>query len=400
MTHGSTHSQVYRKRLEQLQANLRHKGWQAALVMQPRDLYYYAGTAQPANLWVPDEGDPVLFTRRVHKLAQEATWIDLTVSASGFGEMSRALADLDLSLPSDAILGVEQDVLPYRLVEGLKKNLEGVTLENLSPLVLKQRLVKDDEELARIRKAVELWEKGHEAIMETLAAGVAEYEIAAAMENAARRGGGDGMVWPRRWDSYLPAGGIVASGPNTWEVSGEAMTVTGVGLSQALPWGPSSRRLEAGDLVVVDFALSYEGYHCDMTRTYCIGNPNREQRNLWERLLDLHLQVVDEVRPGVTGEELYLVAKGLAEDLGLIDCFMGVGSERGSYIGHSIGLELDEWPVLGAGYREPLPVGAVITIEPKFMVPGQGAVMVEDDIVVTPSGHEVISTLERNLFVP
>jgi len=391
---------VYRKRLEQLQANLRHKGWQAALVMQPRDLYYYAGTAQPANLWVPDEGDPVLFTRRVHKLAQEATWIDLTVSASGFGEMSRALADLDLSLPSDAILGVEQDVLPYRLVEGLKKNLEGVTLENLSPLALKQRLVKDDEELARIRKAVELWEKGHEAIMETLAAGVAEYEIAAAMENAARRGGGDGMVWPRRWDSYLPAGGIVASGPNTWEVSGEAMTVTGVGLSQALPWGPSSRRLEAGDLVVVDFALSYEGYHCDMTRTYCVGDPSQEQRDLWERLLQLHLQVVDRVRPGVTGEELYLVARGLAEDTGLIYNFMGVGSERGSYIGHSIGLEVDEWPVLGAGYREPLPVGAVITIEPKFMVPGQGAVMVEDDIVVTPSGHEVISTLERELFVP
>ena len=400
MTHGSIHSQVYRKRLEQLQANLRDKGWQAALVMQPRDLYYYAGTAQPANLWVPDEGDPVLFTRRVHELTQKATWIDHTVSAGGFGEMSRALADMELSLASGAVLGVEQDVLPYRLVESLKKNLEGVKLENLSPTILQQRLVKDDEELARIRKAVELWEKGHEAIMETLAVGVAEYEVAATMEYAARRGGGDGMVWPRRWDSHLPAGGIVASGPNAWVVSGEAMTVTGVGLSQALPWGPSSRRLEAGDLVVVDFTLSYEGYHCDMTRTYCVGDPNQEQMNLWERLLELHLQVVDEIRPGVTGEDLYLVAKRLAEDMGLIDNFMGVGSERGSYIGHSIGLELDEWPVLGAGYQEPLPVGAVITIEPKFMVPGQGAVMVEDDIVVTPSGHEVISTLERELFVP
>lgn len=400
MPHVSIDTEVYRKRLQQLQANLRDKSWQAALIMQPRDLYYYAGTAQPANLWVPDEGDPILFTRRVHELTQKATWIDHTISAGGFGEMSRALANLELSLPSGAVLGVEQDVLPYRLVESLKKNLEGVRLENLSPTILQQRLVKDDEEVARIRKAVELWEKGHEGIMETLAVGVAEYEVAAAMEYAARRGGGDGMVWPRRWDSHLPAGGIVASGPNAWVVSGEAMTVTGVGLSQALPWGPSSRRLEAGDLVVVDFTLSYEGYHCDMTRTYCVGDPNQEQRDLWERLLELHLQVVDEVRPGVTGEELFLVAKGLAEGLGLVDNFMGVGSERGSYIGHSIGLELDEWPVLGAGYREPLPVGAVITIEPKFMVPGQGAVMVEDDIVVTPGGHEVISTLERELFVP
>ncbi len=400
MPHGSIHTEVYRKRLEQLQANLRDKGWQAALIMQPRDLYYYAGTAQPANLWVPDQGDAVLFTRRVHELTQEATWVDRTVNASSFGEMSRALVDLGLALSSGAVLGVEQDVLPYRLVESLKKKLGGVELENVSPIVLQHRLVKDDDEVSRIRKALELWEKGHEAIMKLLAVGVAEHEVAAAMENAARRGGGDGMVWPRRWDSYLPAGGIVASGPNAWVVSGEAMTVTGVGLSQALPWGPSSRRLEAGDLVVVDFSLSYQGYHCDMTRTYCVGDPNQEQRDLWERLLELHLQVVDRVRPGVTGEELYLVAKGLAEDMGLIDNFMGVGSERGSYIGHSIGLEVDEWPVLGAGYREPLPAGAVITIEPKIMVPGKGAVMVEDDIVVTPSGHEVMSTLERELFVP
>lgn len=398
MSSGKPHTNVYRKRLSQLQDNLRSKGWQAALIMQPRDLYYYAGTAQPANLWVPDQGDAVLFTRRVHELAQEATWVDRTVNASSFGEMSRALVDLGLALSSGAVLGVEQDVLPYRLVESLKKKLEGVELENVSPIVLQQRFVKDDDEVSRIRKALGLWKKGHEAIMKLLAVGVAEHEVAAAMENAARRGGGDGMVWPRRWDSYLPAGGIVASGPNAWVVSGEAMTVTGVGLSQALPWGASSRRLDAGDLVVVDFCLSYEGYHCDMTRTYCLGEPNDEQQDLWERLLDLHLRVVDRVRPGVTGEDLFLYAESLAEEQGLAENFMGVGSARGSYIGHSIGLELDEWPVLGEGSHVPMPVGAVITIEPKFMVPGLGAVMVEDDLLVTPGGHEVLSTLDKQLY--
>ncbi len=398
MSNGDVRADIYRKRLEQLQDNLRSRDWQAALIMQPRDLYYYAGTAQPANLWVPSEGDPVLFTRRVHELTQEATWVDHTVNASSFGEMSRALVDLGLALSPSAVLGVEQDVLPYRLIESLKKRLEGVKLEDISPIILQQRLVKDDEEVARIRKAVELWKQGHEAIMDTLAAGVAEHEIAAAMENAARRGGGDGLVWPRRWDSYLPAGGIVASGPNAWVVSGEAMTVTGVGLSQALPWGPSSRRVNAGDLVVVDFCLSYEGYHCDMTRTYCLGEPRDEQRDLWERLLDLHLRVVDRVRPGVTGEELYLYARSLAEEQGLAENFMGVGTARGSYIGHSIGLEVDEWPVLGAGSQEPMPVGAVVTIEPKFMVPGLGAVMIEDDLLVTLGGNEVLSTLDRRLF--
>ncbi|MGH3148561.1 MAG: M24 family metallopeptidase, partial [Rubrobacter sp.] len=318
-----TDATVYRGRLEKLQDDLQNQGWQAALIMQPRDLYYYAGTAQPANLWVPDKGEPVLFTRRVHELTREATWIDRTVGASSFGEMRDALADLGLALPSGAVVGVEQDVLPYRLVESLKKNLEGVELGNVSPIILRQRLVKDDAEVARIRGAVELWKRGHEAIMETLAVGVAEYEVAAAMEYAAREGGGDGTVWPRRWDSYLPAGGIVASGPNTWVVSGEAMTVTGVGLNQGLPWGPSSRRLEAGDLVVVDFCISREGYHCDMTRTYCVGKPGRDQQDLWDRLLELHLEVVDLVRPGVTGEELYQHAKESAERMGLGDNFMG-----------------------------------------------------------------------------
>lgn len=398
MSGGNIEATVYRGRLERLQEDLRGEGWQAALVMQPRDLYYYAGTAQPANLWVPAEGEPVLFTRRVHDLTREATWIDHTESASSFGKMRQALLDFGLALPPGAVLGVEQDVLPYRLVESLKKNLEGVDLGNLSPLILRQRLVKDEAEVARIRGAVELWKRGHEAIMATLAPGVAEYEVAAAMEYAAREGGGDGTVWPRRWDSYLPAGGIVASGPNAWVVSGEAMTVTGVGLSQALPWGPSSRRLEAGDLVVVDFTLSREGYHCDITRTYCVGKPTADQQDLWDRLLELHLRVVERIRPGVTGEELYLLAEELAQKSGLSDNFMGVGSERGAYIGHSIGLEIDEWPVLGAGARDPLPPGAVVTIEPKFMVPGLGGVMVEDDILVTPSGHEVISSLERELF--
>jgi Xaa-Pro dipeptidase len=159
MSHASMDAGVHRERLERLQASLREVGWQAALVMQPRDLYYYAGTAQPANLWVPEEGDPVLFTRRVHELTREATWIDRTVSAGGFGEMSRELDDLGLSLPQGAVLGVEQDVLPYRLVESLKRRLEGVRLEDVSPIVLRQRLVKDDGELARIRKAVELWKR-------------------------------------------------------------------------------------------------------------------------------------------------------------------------------------------------------------------------------------------------
>ncbi len=141
------------------------------------------------------------------------------------------------------------------------------------------------------------------------------------------------------------------------------MTVTGIGLSHALPWGASKRKLERGDLVVVDYGVCYEGYHGDLARTYVVGKPSSEQSDLWQRLMNLHEGVMDQIKPGVTGEELFIYGEELAKKDGLIDYFMGVGHERGKYIGHGIGLEIDEWPVLGLGIKEPLPPGAVFTLE-------------------------------------
>jgi Xaa-Pro aminopeptidase len=218
------------------------------------------------------------------------------------------------------------------------------------------------------------------------------------MEFAARNNGGDGLVWFRRWDAVLPGGGIVTSGPNGWIVSGHAMTVTGVGLDETLPWGASSRKIQKGELIVVDYGICKKGYHADMARTYCIGKPTVNQQDLWNHLVELHLLVIEKVKPGVTGEELFLYAEKIAEKKGYLNNFMGVGNSRGSYIGHAIGLELDEDPVLGLGFQEPLPQGAVITLEPKFMVPGLGAVMVEDDIVLTKSGHQLLGSLKHELF--
>ncbi|WP_241236314.1 M24 family metallopeptidase [Brevibacillus marinus] len=390
-----------RKRLQQRMAQLQHSlgehGWRAALIMQPRDLFYYAGTAQPANLWVPVEGEPILFSRRAHELIRKETWIRQQEQASGFTQMAAILKERGMLPAAADAVALELDVLPYQLVESFKRAFPGTRLASLSSVILKQRFVKDEWEIRQIRQAVELWRRGHHAVKDALSPGVREHQVAAVWESAVRSGGGDGIVWFRRWDACLPGGGIVASGENGWVVSGHAMTVTGVGQSQALPWGASERQLEQGDLVVLDFGLCRQGYHCDIARTYCVGKASEDRQDLWKRLLSLHMEVISRIKPGITGHELYLFADELAARQGLREYFMGVAPERGNYIGHSIGLELDEWPVLGAGAHEPLLPGAVITIEPKFMIPGRGAVMIEDDILVTDTGCEVISTIDREL---
>ncbi|WP_423335462.1 M24 family metallopeptidase [Neobacillus sp. 19] len=384
--------------MKELQGKLKFHNVAAALIMNPRDLFYYAGTAQPTNLWISDEGNPILFTRRAHEMTKKATWIDQTFEANSFKDMISMLGELNSMPPIGSKLGVQTDVLPTNIGLSLQKNLNGYEFINISKIIMQQRLIKDSFEVESIRNSIDLWKQGHKAILSTLKTGITEYELAASMEYAARKNGGDGVVWFRRWDGCLPGGGIVTSGPNAWEVSGHAMTVTGVGMSESLPWGASKRKIENGDLVVVDYGICKEGYHADMARTYCLGKPSDKQMDLWNRLVELHLSVIDKIRPDVTGEELYLFAEQLAKEQGLLENFMGTGNSRGSYIGHSIGLEIDEDPVLGLGFTQPLPEGAVITIEPKFMIPGLGSVMIEDDILITKSGYEILSTLNRELF--
>jgi Xaa-Pro dipeptidase len=388
----------YGKRIKHFQDAMEKNGICAALIQKPRNLYYYAGTGQPSNLWIPAHGEPILFTRRAHELAKSATWIKQVHTSSNYTDMIVVLKELNHFPTAGKTIGIESDVIPFNMVEKFKKDFPDVKLMNISGLVMRQRFVKSEDEIMKIRNASQLWSKGHEAILETIQVGKTEYEIAAAIENAARKNGGDGTVWFHRWDACLPGGGIVASGPNAWVVSGHAMTVTGVGISPALPWGSSDRQLEKGDLVVVDYGICKESYHCDMARTYCVGKASNKQKDLWNNLIELHFKVIEQVRPGVTGAELYQHAVELAKKMKMEDYFMGVGNDRGTYIGHSIGLELDEWPVLGPAAHDPIEVNSIITLEPKFMVPGLGSVMVEDDILIKPNGYEIIGSVGHELF--
>lgn len=388
-----------RRRIEGLQRALAAGGFEAALLAHPRSVFYYTGTALPANLWVPAAGPPVVFTRRVHALTAGAVAGGLeTVPAPGFAELRRALDARGLAPRAGQRMATELEVMPAALAARLRQAFPGVEVGDVSPLVLRQRAVKDPEEVEAIERAARVWEAGHEAVMRTLRPGLAEHELAAAIEWAFRVQGGLGRVWFRRWDAALPGGGQVAGGPRAWVVSGHAMTVTGVGLSAALPWGASRAPLEKGDLVVVDYGVCVDGYHADIARTYCVGRPSPRQRDLWSRLLDVHRGVVAELRPGASAREIYRRAARLAEQTGLERHFMGVEPDRGTYIGHGIGLELDEWPLLAEGGEGLLEPGMVVTIEPKFMVPGVGSVMIEDDFLVTSEGCRRLSRVSDELF--
>ena len=214
-----------------------------------------------------------------------------------------------------------------------------------------------------------------------------------------RRAGHEGVIFQRRWDARLPAEGALASGDNLTTMSRGPITVTGVGLSEAFPMGASKRRLERGDLVNVDLGLNLAGYHGDIARTYAVGELPDGIAPLATACREIQDVALAAIRPGVSSESVYDAALAAARRLGVEDSFMGYGELKGPYIGHGIGLELDEPPVLGPGVDTPLEAGMVLAVEPKLISPAFGAVNIEDDVVVTADGCELLGDLPRSVFV-
>ncbi|MGH2970117.1 MAG: M24 family metallopeptidase, partial [Solirubrobacteraceae bacterium] len=216
---------------------------------------------------------------------------------------------------------------------------------------------------------------------------------------ALRRAGHDGVIFQRRWDAKLPLEGSIASGENLATISRGPITVTGVGLSESFPMGASGRRLLPGDLVNVDLGLNRAGYHGDMARTYAVETLPDGVEPLARACREIQDVALAAIRPGVSAGSVYDAALAAARRLGVEEVFMGYGDFKGPYIGHGIGLELDEQPVLGPGAEEPIEQGMVLAVEPKLISPAFGAVNIEDDVVVTADGCQLLGDLPRAVFV-
>lgn len=258
-------------------------------------------------------------------------------------------------------------------------------------------MVKDSQEIQSIRKACAAIHKGHLAAMAALRPGLTELELAAAVENAQRLSGHEGCFFLRSND-FVMSRGPLASGPNLKERSGTLFTLSGAGLSRAIPTGPGPRRMERGDLVLVDIPACIEGYHADQSRTYCIGKPSSEEEDLFGRLREVSDRVIRSMVPGVQCSELFGLAQSSADDLSIGEAFMRFDSgAKSHFIGHGIGLELNEHPILTAKNTLALKDQTVIALEMHLMKKDGPALKLEDTVLVTAGGGEILTKSPRHL---
>lgn len=386
-----------KKRINMLQQKLLDGGIGAALLVYSRDILYYTGTAQPSCLVVTPD-DYTLYVRSGFEFAVQDVFIDRGRLAEE-RRLEKILAGTLSRLGRDPVkIGTELDILTAEQYEALRKACPGANFVNISPVTLEQRKVKEPGEIDRLRRACDAVHAGHEAVLDSLREGVTELELAAAVENAHRLAGHEGIFFIRLPDFFMSRGPIGA-GPNLLRNSGVVYTITGVGMSPAVPAGPSRRAIERGETVIVDIPTLVDGYHADQTRTYCIGEAGKAVHALYEDLKAVADYLIDAIRPGMRGCDVYHLAQQKADGLGRSAEFMSFGKGKSSrIIGHGIGLELNEPPILSGFDSTLIPEGCVVALDMHMMVEGGRVVKLEDMILVGSGGNEILTKTPRRLF--
>ncbi len=373
-------AQEHRSRIARYQVALAGRGLEGALLLAGVDLLYLTGTRQNAALFVPAEGAPVLLVRKsLVRARAEAAVEDVRPFPRS--------QDLDGALRARGRIGVAFEVVPAATLEWWRRQLPRAELVDGGGILREHRSVKSASELALMREGGRRLSAVLAEIPTFLRPGLREVDASAELEGRLRRAGSEGLPRVRAFNSDPPAG-VVVAGDGAAEPGYFDGPVVGRGMSAAYPQGASTRVIRENEPVLLDFTAVFGGYVVDAARTAACGALTPALERAFEIACAIQDELARSLRPGVPCRELWEHARAMAEQARLGEFFMGPPGDQARFVGHGIGLELDELPVLAPGFDGPLVAGQTLAVEPKFVFPGVGAVGIENSWVVTEDGGE------------
>jgi len=375
-----------------LQNSIKEKEISGIVIFQNVDLYYYTGETGPNCFFVPAKGSPILFTRMRGELPS-LPWPVKKIKA--WGEMLDILKEYEINNFDN--IGFEGDVLPAALYINIMSIFKNSKFLDVSSLIRAQRAIKSNWELDIFRetakKDLNVWSKIPDMIRESKS----DFELSAQIESEFRRQGHMGFFRCRGFNfdmsTSLTITGVASAVPTLTEVP-----LSGNGISQYFPFGSSGQILDYGNPIVVDCGTNYFGYTIDQTRTFAIGELNSKLNNAYNLCLEIQDLIVRNAKIGITCGELYDMAKTMVDKADYTEGFMGA-SGGVPFIGHGIGLEVDEFPIIRKGSKEIIKEGMVFALEPKFAFSGIGAVGVENCFIVTGNSLERLTLCSDELRI-
>ena len=379
------------RRTARFQAALGHAGIDLALIVQNADLFYLTGTIQQGQLLVRAEGEPVFLVRKDPDRARVESAVKDIRPVGSLREVPAVLAGLGIG--EGATVGMELDVLPVNTFRRYEALFPGAAIKDCSQIIRTVRSVRSAYELAFTAEAACIVDAGYQAAIEHLRAGITELELSAECEAAMRRVG-NSNVKMRQFNEDWPFGNV-AAGPHAGLAGYSGNPLSSGGVSPAIGAGSGWRPTGSGEPVVVDLVSFAGGYLCDQTRVISLGPLPADLAE--GQLLCLGVQDVirEAARAGAVCGDVYKQANEWMTDrlatTGLDAYFMGAPNNQAPYVGHGVGLELDELPVLARGFKMVLEEDQVVACEPKLIFPGRGVVGVENTWRVTAGGLEKLT---------
>jgi Xaa-Pro aminopeptidase len=384
-------------RIRRFQQLLVEHGVEVVLLRQNADIFYFSGTVQDGHLLIPAQGDPLFLVWRVYERAVAESPLEQIEHLPSLSRLPDILDGHGLGTPGS--LGLELDVLPANLYLYYTQRVwPEVPVTDVTHLVRLVRAEKSPWEVDRIREASRQIADTVALVPEMLRAGMSEIELASEIESALRRSGHPGYIRVRGWNQEMGSGQILTGPPGAYP---SWINAPGGGQGTSVAYGQNAgfRRIEPGEPVSIDLGGSLNGYLSDQTRLFCVEGLPPDLESAYRAVLALHRAVAARLVPGAVCSEVYEWAVSQMEEQGYGRHFMGFERNRVNFIGHGLGVEIDEYPFLARKNPMSLVPGMVVAVEPKLAFPERGLIGIEDTYLITKTGAERLTMSPQELGV-
>lgn len=382
-------------RISRLQEHLGAASLSGAVILDKINMLYLAGTIQKGVLFVPVEGDAVFFIRRSLERAQKETPLKNLVPLEGLKDLGHYFQDLRYDIGR---LGIDESSVSLSMFKKLSAIFPDSTFEDMGFILAMLRAVKSDFEVAQVQKAGRRHKQLYDVIPGMIEQGMTEWELASRIQSHMLSLGFTGVCRLADPNTELFAGAVDFGQSGNFPTASVG-PVGMVGQCAAFPFFGGHKRLKAGEPIFIDTGFACDGYYTDKTRIFSLGPLPQIAVDAHKICLDIQEAVRSRLKPGAIPSEIYeevydkeVVARGFEED------FMGFGGNQVPFLGHGIGLVIDEFPAIAKKVQVPLQENMVLALEPKKGLAGIGLVGIENTFLVTENGGEKLTMGDDDIF--
>ena len=362
----------------------------ACLISTSVNQFYLLDFIFDGYIFIQPEGEPLLFVKRPSGMEGENV-----IYIRKPEQIPDYLRQRNISLPRKLMM--ENDVLPFSTALRLQAALEMPQLQNVSGEMRRIRSVKSEYELNQMRECAKIHARVYEQIPRIYRKGMTDIEFQIELEREMRLAGSAGIfrAFGENMDIFM---GSILAGDNAQVASPFDFALGGQGASPLLPIGANGTTLAAGTTVMVDMAGNYRPWMSDISRTFAIQSVPEIMHKAHQVSIDICNAISATAKAETPCADIYFLAEKRVTEAGLEAYFMGT-EQQAKFVGHGVGLEINEPPVLAPRSQEILQPGMAIAVEPKFVLPGIGAAGIENTYVVTDNGLEKITVCEEGLTI-